>query len=142
MFYSGWFVIVPHTHTHVLHFHPISFPGSLFAPDVSPVSYSGLLAKLLCLHTDRHFTVNIRERGRGRSDLDYLSGVAEGRTLMSGCPQTASSALFVKDKHNTRDILCTASRSNKGFRMMNYLNLIKIMNRYDEGSVFSQTLCH
>lgn len=66
MFYSGWFVIVTastlppkHTHTHTLHFHPISFRGSVFAPDAFPVSYSGLLGKLLCLHTDRHFTVDI-----------------------------------------------------------------------------------
>lgn len=100
-----WVVCNCYTHTHVLHFHPVSFPGSLFAPDVSPVSCSGLLGKLLCLHSDRHFTVDIREQGGGRSDLDYLSGVAEGRTLSSGCPQTASSALFVKDKHNTRHFL-------------------------------------
>lgn len=122
---GGLQLLHTHTHTRNPYFHPISFPGSLFAPVASPVSYSSLLGKLLHLHTDRHFTVGIREQGGGHSDLDYLSGVTEGSTLPSGCPQTARCALFVKDKHNTRYIFCTGSRSYKGFRMMNYLNSIK-----------------
>lgn len=91
VFYSGGFVIVTastlHTHTQT-HFHPISFRGSVSAADAFAVSYSGLLGKLLCVHTDRHFTVDMSERGGGHSDLDYLSGVTEGGTQPSPCPQT------------------------------------------------------
>lgn len=54
-----------HTHTDALSFHPISFQGSVFAPAASPVSYNGLLSKLLCLHAGRHFMVDTKEWGRG-----------------------------------------------------------------------------
>lgn len=54
-----------HTHTDALYFHPISFQGSVFAPAASPVSYNGLLSKLLCLHAGRHFMVDTKEWGRG-----------------------------------------------------------------------------
>lgn len=54
-----------HTHTDALSFHPVSFQGSVFAPAASPVSYNGLLSKLLCLHAGRHFMVDTKEWGRG-----------------------------------------------------------------------------
>lgn len=54
-----------HTHTDALSFHPISFQGSVFAPAASPVSYNGLLSKLLCLHAGGHFMVDTKEWGRG-----------------------------------------------------------------------------
>lgn len=90
----------------------------MLAPDAFPVSYSGLLGKLLCLHTDRHFTVDIRERGGGRSDLDYLSGVTKGRTPAFVCPQTVRSALFVKDKHKKHSL--HSFKVKDGFMMIKY----------------------
>lgn len=93
-----------HTHTDALSFHPISFQGSVFAPAASPVSYNGLLSKLLCLHAGRHFMVDTKEWGRGHFwfRLPLRCQWKKDSTICSS--SWLFCFVFMKDKSSTRDV--------------------------------------